>query len=149
MAVHSVRRDDRWLARSIFEESRGPSSSETTPRNSSYCNSTAMSGLRLCRMTHLPGLLSYFFLEQIPQLSARLVQLRLRVTYRTTHNPGNLVVFVTLHIVQNEHSAISGRQFVDRALQIDPINRSTQLQVRSTDIFPRAAGVFVGLRGLF
>src|SRR5580704_11527455 len=122
MAVHSVRRDDRRLARSTFEESRGPSSSETTPRNSSYCSSTAMPRLRLCRMTYLPGLFPHFFLEQVPQLGARLVQLRLRIPHRATHNSGDLIVFVALHVVQNEHRSITGRQLVDGPLQIDPID---------------------------
>src|SRR6266403_3667445 len=85
------------------------------PRNFFYCSSIAASRLRLRCMAFLPRLLADFFLQQIAQPGSRLMQLRFRISYRTTHDSSNLVVLVALDIVQHEHRAIPGRQPVDRA----------------------------------
>src|SRR6267143_5444788 len=107
------------------------------PRNCPYCSSIAVSRLRFRCMPFLPRLLSNLFLEQIAQPGSRLMQLRFRISDRTTHDAGNLVVLVTLHVVQNKHGAVTWRQPIDGALQIDPVNRSTQPQIRGAEVLSR------------
>src|SRR5713226_10306404 len=70
-----------------------------TPRNCTHCSSIIVPRLRLCRLPFLPRLLAYFFLEQVPQACARLVQLRLRISHRASHDIRDLVVFVALDVV--------------------------------------------------
>jgi hypothetical protein len=48
-----------------------------TPLNCSHCSSIVVRRLGFCGVAFLPCLLTYFFLEQVPQTCARLVQLRL------------------------------------------------------------------------
>src|SRR5271170_7170662 len=52
-------------------------------------------------------------LQQLAQSCAGFVHLRFRIPGCASENPGNLVVVVSLHVVQNEHPFVSGRQFVD------------------------------------
>src|SRR5437879_13880742 len=50
----------------------------STPLNCTHCSSIVVRRLRLCSVPFLPCLLSYLFLEQVPQTRARLVQFGLR-----------------------------------------------------------------------
>src|ERR1700687_2701982 len=104
---------------------------------------------RLCfrRVAFLPRLLANFFLQQVAPPGSRLVHLLFRVADRTTHDPGNLVVLVALHVVQNKHRAVTRRQLIDRTLQIDAIHGSAQSQIRGPDVLPQSAALFIGLGG--
>ena len=73
-------------------------------------------------MPFLPCLLAYFFLEQVPQTRARLVQLRLRISHRASHDVRDLVVLVPLDVMQYEHRPVTWRQLFNRTLEIDPVD---------------------------
>ena len=115
------------------------------PRNFPYCSSIAVSRLRFRCMPFLPRLLPNLFLEQIAQPGSRLMQLRFRISDGTTHDAGNLVVLVTLHIVQNKYSALARRKPFDRAFQVHSIHRPAQPQIRSAYVLPGTAALFVRL----
>jgi hypothetical protein len=100
-------------------------------------------------MPFLSGLFPDVLLEQIAQARARFVQLRFRIAHGASHDVRYLVMLVTLDIVQNENRPVARRQLFHRALQINPVNRSAQAQIRGANIFPGATGVLIGLRGFF
>src|SRR2546422_7659858 len=81
-------------------------------------------GLALCRLAFLARLIAKGFLQQLAQAHPRLVQLRFRVSDRTSHDFGDLVVFVPLDIVENERRPVARRQLGDGPLQIHAVERA-------------------------
>ena len=73
----------------------------------------------------LAGLRAHRFVKQFAEPHARFVELRFRIADRATHDFRNLVVLVSLHVVQDEHRFVSGRQLLHRALQ-DSRGRSSR-----------------------
>src|SRR5260370_3631456 len=120
-----------------------------TPLNCAHCSSIIMPRLGFCRMAFLPRLLSYLFLEQVPQTCTRLVQLRLRISHRASHDIRDLVVLVPLDVMQYEHGPVARRQLFNRTFQIDPVDGPAQAQIRCADVLPGAARFIVGIRGFF
>src|SRR5712692_7829338 len=120
-----------------------------TPLNCAHCSSIIMPRLGFCRVAFLPRLLAYLFLEQVPQTCARLVQLRLRISHRASHDIRDLVVLVPLDVMQYEHRPVARRQLFNRTFQIDPVDGAAQAQVRRADVLPGAARFIVGIRGFF
>src|SRR5579859_6929052 len=117
------------------------------PRNFAYCSSIAASRLGFRSVANLAGLLANFLAKQVTQPGARLVQLRFGIPDRTTHNSRNLVVLVTLNVVQNKDGAIPWRKLLDGTLEIDTIDGPTEPQIRSSHILARPAAVLIGLGG--
>src|SRR5260370_35257471 len=83
-----------------------------------------------------PSLLANLFLEQISQTGTGLVQLRLRISHRASHNACDLVMLVSLDVMQHEHRPVARRQLFDRTFEIDPVHGTAQAQIGSTDAFP-------------
>src|SRR6266436_6691933 len=113
-----------------------PPEAECTPENCAHCNSMVVRLLRFCGVPFLPRLLPNFFLEQLAQASSSFVQLRLRITHRTSHDVRNLVVLVTLDVVEHKHCPVARGQFFDGTLQIDPVDRTAQAKIRRANVFP-------------
>jgi hypothetical protein len=62
------------------------------------------------------------FVQQLAQPNASLVKLGFRIPDGTTQQRGNLVVFVSLDVMENESLLIAGRQLCDGALEVHPID---------------------------
>src|SRR5271165_6853899 len=77
-------------------------------------------GLRFCGVTFLTGLLPDLFLEKFAQARARLVQLRFRVSYRTSHDVRNFVVLIPLDVVEYKNGPVARRKFLNGTLEIHP-----------------------------
>src|ERR1700694_791871 len=82
------------------------------------------------------GLFGSHEFQIIPQLQSCLMELRLTVAYRTSHDLGDFVMLEAFHIMQHKNRSIPRRQPVNRPLQLQPINGSGQLQVLGTEFFP-------------
>ena len=81
-----------------------------------------MRRLSFCGMAFFSCLLADLFLKQVPQTCARLVQLRLRIPHRASHNVRDLVVFVPLDVMQYEHGPVTRWQLLYRSFEIDPVD---------------------------
>src|SRR5215813_4157100 len=68
------------------------------------------------------GLFGSAEFQQVAQLHARLVQLRLAVADGATHHFGNLVVLVSFYIVQYENDAVTRWQALNGPLKVHAIN---------------------------
>src|SRR5579859_362555 len=102
-----------------------------------------------CGLAFLARLLPHFLLQQLAKPGARFMQLRLRISDGASHDVRNLVVFVALHVVQDEHGPVAWRELFNGALQVHAIDGSGKPQIGGADI-PLVAAVFgVGFRGLF
>src|SRR5262249_1992983 len=53
-----------------------------------------------------------------------------------SHDVGNLVVLVTLDVVQHKHGFVTGRQLPDGSFKVDPVHSAAESQVRRSNIFP-------------
>src|SRR5262249_37535287 len=84
----------------------------------------------------------------LTQTSARFMQLRLRISDRATHDLGNLVVLVTLDVMEHEDRLVARRQLPDGTLKIDPVYRAAEPQVRRSRVLLSAACFLVRLDGL-
>jgi len=62
------------------------------------------------------------------------VELRLRISYRTTQQAGNFMMFVAFHFMQNEDLAAAFWQFLDGAIEIDPVHDADEVQIISANI---------------
>src|SRR6266851_9018306 len=120
-----------------------------TPLVGPHCSSIIMRRLSFCRVAYFPCLLADLFLEQVPQTRARLMQLRLRISYRASHDFRDLVVLVSLDVMQYEHGPVARGQLLNRTFQIDPVDGATQAQIRRADVLPGAARFIVGIRCFF
>src|SRR5712692_5066225 len=155
MTLHSAEAGAGCLPRSTSLKSfrRKPwcfaAKSLTQPPDCAHCSSIIMRRLSFCRMAYFPCLLADLFLEQVPQTCARLVQLRLRISHRASHDVRDLVVFVPLDVMQYEHGPVARRQLLNRSFQIDPVDGATQAQVRRADVLPGAARFIIGIRRFF
>jgi hypothetical protein len=67
---------------------------------------------------------------------------------RSTQDLRDLVVFVPLDVVKNEHLFVSVRQLVDDPFQINAVNYATQAEVRSAHLHKRFGVLFAGLGSL-
>src|SRR5262249_42823188 len=114
-----------------------------------HSSSIRVPRLRLRGLALFAGLIAKFFLQQLTQTSTRFMQLRLRISDRATHNFGDLVVLVTLDVVEHEHGLIARRQFPDGTFEIDPVYGAAEPQVRRSRILPWATGLLIGLDGFF
>ena len=65
--------------------------------------------------------------QQVTQLHARLVQLRLAVTDGAFQHVGDLVVLVAFDIVQDEDKPVTRGKIGDRAFQRDPSLRHVKI----------------------
>src|SRR5260370_14623863 len=81
--------------------------------------------------------------KQFAQSLASFVQLRLRIPDRASKNLGNLVVFVTLDVVQNKYFPVAFRQLIDRPLEVNAVEQTTQPRVRPADFIARPVIAFV------
>src|ERR1700678_324103 len=98
--------------------------------------------------SRFPGLFGSIHLEQVAQFHARLVQLRLAVADRASHQTGNLIMLVTLHIMKNKNRSIAGRQVIYRPLQLQPVYGPGQSHIIRPKVLPWRI-VLGALRGLF
>src|ERR1700730_4712050 len=121
----------------------------STPTHCAHCSSIIVRRLRFRGMSFLPSLLAYFFLEQLTESRSRLVQLRLRVPHRASHDIRDLVVLVSLDVVQHEHRPVTGRQSLDGLFQVHPLDRGAESQIGSPNVCPGAACFLVRLGGVF
>jgi hypothetical protein len=79
------------------------------------------------------------YAQGIAQFEARLVQLGLAVADRAVEHGGNLIMFITFHIVKDKDEAITGRQIVDGALEgavlvdasLDPLVEALEVEERA------------------
>jgi hypothetical protein len=85
------------------------------------------------------------FLQQLTQSHSGLVHLRLAISHRAAENSRNLVVAVTLHIVQNEHLPVPRRQVIHSALEVHAIDRTVQQQVGTAEFRAPLSRFFAGL----
>src|SRR5260370_1001861 len=120
-----------------------------TPLIGPHCSSIIMRRLSFCRVAYFPCLLADLFLEQVPQTRTRLMQLRLRISYRASHNFRDLVVLVPPDGMQYEYGPVARGQLLNRTFQIDPVDGATQAQIRRADVLPGAARFIVGIRCFF
>src|SRR5271156_6851194 len=99
----------------------GWSAVEDLRQNSLYIG-TRHSNLSPVLQLPLPslGLFGSHELQIIPQLQSRLVELRLAVANRASHNLGNFVMLESLNIMQYKNRSIPWRQPVNRPLQLQP-----------------------------
>src|SRR4029077_13292477 len=95
----------------------------------------------------LSGLCGSIHLEQVAQFHARLMQLRLAVADRASHDACDLIMFVTLHVVQHENRTITGRETVHCLLQLQPVNGPGQRHIFGSEIFLRSIFFAAALRG--
>src|SRR5260370_32600549 len=116
-----------------------------TPVRCAHCSSIVACHLRFRGMAFLSRLLAHFFLEQLAQTRARLVQLRLRISHGTSHNVCYLVVLVPLDVVQHKNRPVARRKLLNRSLQIGPVHRAPQAQILGANVFPCAACFLVWL----
>jgi hypothetical protein len=72
-----------------------------------------LSPIPLPAPSRLNGLFGSARPKELAQLHACFVQLRLAVADRTTYQFGNLVVFVSFYIVEDEDGAVTRRKFAD------------------------------------
>src|SRR5580693_7619007 len=70
----------------------------------------------------LPGLFGSIHLEQVAQLHARLVQLRLAVSNRASCDLGDFIMLVTLNVMQDKYCPVARGKVVYRPLQLHPVN---------------------------
>src|SRR5260370_35369135 len=120
-----------------------------TPLIGPHCSSIIMRRLSFCRMAYFPRLLADLFLEQVSQTRARLVQLRLRISHRASHDVRDLVVLVPLYVMQYEHGPLTLWQLLNRSLEIDPVDSATQAHIRLADVHHGAARFIIGGRCSF
>src|SRR5215472_125877 len=97
----------------------------------------ARTGRRSRGFAFLAGFGPDRFMKQFSESDARFVKLRFRVSDRAPHDFGNLVVLISLHIVQDEHCFVTRRELFDGALQIHAVDRTGQAQIRAAKIPPR------------
>src|SRR5450755_7205 len=83
------------------------------------------------------GLFGSHEFQKIPQLQSCLVQLRLAIANRASHDFGNLVMLESFYIVQYKNLSVAGRQLVDRALQLQAIDGARQSQILGAEFLPR------------
>src|SRR5260370_40512615 len=81
--------------------------------------------------------------KQFAHTLANLEQLRLRIPDRASKNLGNLVVFVTLDVVQNKYFPVAFRQLIDRPLEVKAVEQTTQPRGGPADFIARAVIAFV------
>ena len=60
------------------------------------------------------------------------MKLRFAVTHGAGKDLGNLLMFVTVNIVQQKYEAVAGRQFIQCVLQQKAIDAATQIEVVTT-----------------
>jgi len=89
------------------------------------------------RFAFLPRLVAKGFLQQLTKPEASLGQLGLGIPDRASQNLGNIVVFISLDIVENEHFFVSIRQLIDSLAQIDVVKHAAQPKIRSTEFYER------------
>src|SRR5215471_6964911 len=68
----------------------------------------------------LCGLFGSAGLEEFSQFQTRFVELRLAVADGTAHHSGNLIMLVTLNVVQYKDGAVPRGQPLDREFQLHP-----------------------------
>ena len=61
------------------------------------------------------------------EVSSRFMKLRFRSSGGTAKNLSDLIVFVTLNIVENKHLTITVRQFADRTRQSNSVSEFVSL----------------------
>src|SRR6266568_8394887 len=68
--------------------------------------------------------------QEFSQPHSRLVQLRFGIPHRTSQQPRDFAMRVTLNVVQHKHQLASWRQLLDGVLQSHPVHIAFQVQVR-------------------
>src|ERR1700685_362373 len=86
--------------------------------------------------SRFPGLFGSIHLEQVTQFHARLVQLRLAVPDRASHQTRALIMLVTVHVVKNKNRSIAGREVISRPLQLQPVNGPGQSHIIRPKVLP-------------
>src|SRR5260370_5731171 len=104
-----------------------------------------MGGWGFCGMGFLAWLVGYLFLEQVAQACTRFMQLRLRISHRTSHVFRDLVVLVALDVMKYKHGPVARRQLFNRTLEIHSVHGAAQAQVRRAAFFPGASRFVVGI----
>jgi hypothetical protein len=94
------------------------------------------------RLAVFPRAATNRVLQEFAEPEARLVQLGLGIPSCATQNFGNLVVFVSFHVVEDEHLFVSLRQLVNGPAQTDVVENSAEPEVRSAGFRDRP-GVFL------
>src|SRR5437868_12034735 len=96
--------------------------------------------------SRLDGLFGSARAKKLAQLHACFVQLRLAVADGTTNDLGNLIMLVTLHIVEYKYAAIARGQPVNSILQLQAVDGTGQNSILGSEVFLlRLLLGFVGL----
>ena len=73
-------------------------------------------------------------LKQLAEALPSFVKLGFGVANGTAEQPGDFVVLVALHVMQQKHGLVPSRQLCQRVVEFDAIEDAGQAEIRSADL---------------